>query len=296
MYFNCACIMFLLKYFHVFCFMDFWSYCFTFPQEQIFYQPPKSLTNSIGMKLVLIPRGTFTMGASESEPGYQEDEKQHEVTITKDYHIGAFEVTQSQYEKVMGKKPSFFQGEKLAERQLEKGRANEAVGSSNHPVERVTWENAVEFCNRLSELPEEKKAGRMYRLPTEAEWEYACRAGAKTAYSFGENAKSIGDYAWFGGNSNNQTHPVGLKKPNDWGLYDMNGNVWEWCSDNYANYPKGALTDPLGPETGMARVIRGGSWAYSAVNCRSANRGRTVPIRRYSAGGFRVVLGSCRIP
>jgi formylglycine-generating enzyme required for sulfatase activity len=174
-----------------------------------------------------------------------------------------------------------------------------------YPVETVSWEDAVEFCKKLSELPEEKKAGRVYRLPTEAQWEYACRGGSKTAFSFGENSKSLGDYAWFGENSNGQTHPVGENKANAWGLYDMQGNVWEWCSDRYGDYPKGAVSDPVGPREGSYRVVRGGGWRNKAAHCRSALRFRGLPSSRKGgdepsfrdAGyGFRVALSSSGIP
>jgi formylglycine-generating enzyme required for sulfatase activity len=196
------------------------------------------------------------------------------------------EVTQAQYEKVMGAKPSYFHGDEI------KG------SSSNHPVEQVSWEDAVEFCNKLSDLPEEKAAGRVYRLPTEAQWEYACRAGSKTAYSFGESSKSLGNYAWFYENSNDQTHPVGQKKANAWGLYDMHGNVWEWCSDWYGDYPKGALSDPTGPKEGSFRVYRGGSWYDEAAYCRSVYRLRFNPSDRslFNGGGFRVALSPSGIP
>jgi len=247
-------------------------------------QAPKEITNSIGMKLVLIPNGTFQMGSPPSEEDRSSDERQHEVTISKDYYLGVTEVTQEQYEKVMGKNPSEFQGGKI------KG------NSLNHPVELVSWEDAVEFCRKLSELPEEKAAGRVYRLPTEAEWEYACRAGSKTVFHFGDDPGSLGDYAWFEENANSQTHPVGQKKPNPWGLYDMHGNVWEWCSDWYGDYPKGAVTDPGGPNEGSRRVFRGGSWDYLAAHCRSALRGGFLPSIRFSSIGFRVALSPPGIP
>jgi formylglycine-generating enzyme required for sulfatase activity len=210
------------------------------------------------------------------------DEQQHEVTISKNYYLGVTEVTQGQYEKVMGKNPSWFQGNKIQ------------GDNSNHPVELVSWEDAIEFCKKLSDLPEEKAAGRVYRLPTEAEWEYACRAGSKTAYSFGESSESLGDYAWFKGNSNMQTHPVGEKKANAWGLYDMHGNVWEWCS-YYGEYPKGAVSDPVGPREDSSRVPRGGSWGYEAASCRSATRLRYAPSNRGDIG-FRVALSPSGIP
>jgi len=251
---------------------------------QVGAQSPKTIPNSIGMKLVLIPKGTFQMGSPIEEAGADDDEE-HQVTISKDYYLGVTEVTQGQYEKVMGTNPSYFQ-----KRVIRKS------DSSMYPVEQVSWEDAVEFCKRLSDLPEEKAASRVYRLPTEAEWEYACRAGSKSSYSFGESSKSLGDYAWFGGNSNTQTHPVGEKKANAWGLYDMHGNVWEWCSDWYGEYPKGAVSDPVGPREGSYRVLRGGGWYNEAAYCRSAFRIRGFPSGRLSNLGFRVALSPSGIP
>ena len=251
-------------------------------------QTNKEITNSIGMKLVLISKGTFMMGSPESEQGRNEIENQHEVTISKDYYLGLFEVTQGQYEKMMGKNPSRFQGDNLRGDSLRRD-------STNHPVEQVSWGDAVKFCKKLSDLPEEKKAGRVYRLPTEAEWEYACRAGSKSAYSFGESSKSLGDYAWFDQNSNRQTHPVGEKKANAWGLYDMHGNVWEWCSDWYGQYPKGAVSDPVGTRESSNRVFRGGSWYDHFEYCRSARRLGYFPSGRDDFG-FRVALSSSEIP
>jgi formylglycine-generating enzyme required for sulfatase activity len=139
-------------------------------------------------------------------------------------------------------------------------------------------------------LAEEKQAGRVYRLPTEAEWEYACRAGTTKQWSFGEDESRLGDYAWFGGNSDGQTHAAGTKKPNAWGLFDMHGNVWEWCSDWYGGHGEGEVTDPQGPSRGIGRVIRGGSWDDAAGNCGSANRGRDVPSSRIVILGFRLAL------
>jgi formylglycine-generating enzyme required for sulfatase activity len=252
---------------------------------QVRAQSPKEITNSIGMKLVLIPKGTFQMGSPIDEEGADDDEAQHQVTITKEYYLGVTEVTQGQYEKVMGANPSHFQ-----KRDIRKS------DSSMYPVESVSWKDAVEFCKKLSELPEEKKVDRVYRLPTEAEWEYACRAGGKTAYSFGESSKSLGEYAWFDGNSNGQTHPVSEKKANAWGLHDMHGNVWEWCSDWYGKYPKGSVSDPTGPKKGSIRVYRGGSWFNVDANCRSAVRNWFTPEDRLYSIGFRVALSSSVIP
>ena len=247
-------------------------------------QAPKEITNSIGVKLVLIPKGTFMMGSPESEKGRYENETQHEVTISKDYYLGVYEVTQAQYEKVMGKNLSYFQGAK--------------VGNENAdlPVENVSWDEAVKFCKKLSELPEEKKAGRVYRLPTEAEWEYACRAGSKTAYSFEDEEGLLPEHGWFNRNSSNRTHTVGLLEPNAWGLYDMHGNVWEWCSDWYGDYPKGAVSDPTGPKDGSFRVRRGGGWYGEAAGCRSANRSGSSPSLRSGNLGFRVALSPSGIP
>jgi len=252
---------------------------------RVLAQSPKEITNSVGMKLVLIPKGSFKMGLSEYMEVLARGELQHEVTISKDYYLGVTEVTQGQYEKVIGTNPSYFQKQVTSEEDR-----------SLYPVEQVSWADAVEFCKTLSELPEEKKAGRVYRLPTEAEWEYACRAGSKSAYSFGESSKSLGDYAWFYENSNGQTHPVGEKKANAWGLYDMQGNVWEWCSDWYGQYPKGAVSDPVGPREGSFRVIRGGSYFSEAANCRSANHNRHDPSDRFHYYGFRVALSPSGIP
>jgi formylglycine-generating enzyme required for sulfatase activity len=298
-------------------------------------QGPQTITNSIGMKFVRIPKGSFMMGSPPTEEGSFDEERQHEVTLTKGYYLGVFEVTQAQYERVMGINPSEFQGERIAERIPAKkhpitGRTIQEeqivpVDSSDYPVEQVQWKNAVEFCKKLSELPVEKKAGRVYRLPTEAEWEYACRAGSKTAYSFGDSSKLLSDYAWFGENSGikrldsqilwnrlrsnrheyhetimssgGSTHPVGGKKPNAWGLYDMHGNVWEWCSDWYGDYPKDAEIDPVGPVQGDLRVCRGGNWYYVAELCRSSARYAFNPSDiLHSYYGFRVAMSESKRP
>ncbi len=225
------------------------------------------------------------MGSPIEEEGASDDENQHQVTISDNYYLGVTEVTQGQYEKVTGFNPSHFQN-----------RVIRKSDSSMYPVESISWEDAVGFCKKLSELPEEKKAGRVYRLSTEAEWEYACRAGSKTAYSFGASPQSLVDHAWFAGNSGSQPHPVGEKKANAWGLYDMHGNVWEWCSDCYGEYPMGAVSNPSNLSASSGRVIRGGSWDDGAVFCRSANRGGDDRSNRVSLNGFRVALSSSGIP
>lgn len=243
-------------------------------------QPPKVITNSIGMKLVLIPKGEFVMGSPESEQGRREDETQHEVTISKDFYLGVHEVTQAQYEKVMRKNPSHFQGD--------------VVGgeNANLPVDSVSWFDAVEFCKVLSDLPEEKKAGRVYRLPTEVEWEYACRAGSKAAYSFGDEEGLLPEYGWFDRNSSGRTHTVGLLEPNRWRLYDMQGNVFEWCSDWYGDYPKNAINAPADAEKFTFRMARGGSLSLDASYCRSALRDGYEPSVRIRDLGFRLALST----
>lgn len=240
-------------------------------------QETKELRNSLDMKFVLLPKGTFTMGSPLTFDLRGVDEAEHEVTISQDFYLGVTEVTQAQFAKVMGTNPSSFQG----------GPPN---SKSDYPVEMVSWSDAAEFCKRLSELPEEKAAGRVYRLPTEAEWEYACRAGAKTTYSFGDDPKLLADHAWFGENSNERPHPVGKKQPNAWGLYDMQGNVWEWCADWYGDYPKDAVTDPTGPNEGTLRILRGGGWKDTAAIARTARRGRITPDHTNVFLGLRVAL------
>ena len=230
-------------------------------------KPLKTLTNSIGMKFVEIPAGTFSMGSANGPS----DERVHEVTITKPYYLGVYEVTNGDGKAVKGFVPGKWKDDNL-------------------PIESVTWHEAVAFCEALSALPAERQAGRVYRLPTEAEWEYACRAGTTTAYSFGDDESLLGDFAWFDDNSGSQTHPVGQKRPNGWGLYDMHGNVWEWCSDWKGGYGAAAATDPQGPASGSIRVLRGGSWYFTARFCRSADRYGYYPSYRNSNSGFRLAL------
>jgi len=190
----------------------------------------------------------------------------HEVTITKPFYMGKYKVTQEQYAQVMGTNPSRFRGPRL-------------------PVETVSWDDAQEFCKKVSE-----KTGQTVRLPTEAGWEFACRAGTTTVYYTGDTEADLGRAAWYGVNSKGTTHPVGQKEPNAWGLYDMHGNVWEWCQDWYKKYEGGAAADPTGPATGTYRVVRGGVWLFSPGYCRSAARYGRAPVQRDYTGGFGVVL------
>ena len=230
-------------------------------------EPPKEFTNSLGMKFVWIPPGTFMMGSPKEEKGRNEDEIQHKVTLTKGFYLGVYLVAQEEWEAVMDTNPSVHKHEK------------------NLPVERVNWENCQEFLKRIG-----KKDGHTYRLPTEAEWEYSCRAGSKGAYFFGEDRKLLGQYAWYEENSERKTHPVGQKKPNEWGLYDMHGNVWEWCADWLGEYPKSDVVDPKGPDAGIRRVVRGGSYFSNASNVRSADRRYPMPMAYLSYFGFRVAM------
>ena len=259
----------------------------------------KTVTNTIDMELIGIPAGKFTMGSPAKKDQYF-DEEQVAVTLTKPFWLGKTEVTQGQFKKVMGAAPWF----DLEGVQIDK----------NNPASYVSWNDATAFCQRLTDL--ERKSGKLqaneeYRLPTEAEWEYACRAGTTTAYSFGNDASQLGQYAWFAGNTlptratvvnldekiagragEEYAHAVGLKKPNPWGLHDMHGNVWEWCSDRYDKKLSGGI-DPAGPGVTSFRVRRGGGWGTGPGyphGCRSAARTfvDSDPPGRISDLGFRV--------
>jgi len=212
---------------------------------------PVETTNSIGMKLVLIPAGVFVMGWPDTDRDARPAEKpQHEVRITKPFYLGKYEVTQEQWRAVMGNNRSMFK-------------------SPKNPVEQVTWDDCQAFLEKLNA---KHGGGGKFPLPTEAQWEYACRAGSTTRCYFGDGEGSLGEYAWYNGNSGGKTHPVGEKKPNTWGLYDMHGNVLEWCADWYGGYANSSLEDPTGPVGGSGRVCRGGGCTYAAWYCRSAAR------------------------
>lgn len=274
---------------------------------------PKEITNSIGMKLVLIPPGKFKMGSTEKErkdvlaqlgvglteadmpESLKAEGPQHEVEITQPFYLGMHEVTQAQYKKVMGTNPSYYSTE---------GEYKDKVtvkNTNDFPVECVTWVNAVKFCEKLSALTKEKAAGRKYRLPTEAEWEYAARAGTTTPFHYGTSLSSkqanFNGTKPFGGAAVGpyleRPCKVGSYKPNAFGLYDMHGNVMEWCSDRFGQnyYASSPRRDPTGPVWGWNRVVRGGSYDDWAQGCRSAWRrlGARTTAKDYRTG-IRVAL------
>ncbi len=235
------------------------------------------LGGGVEMQFVWIPPGEYMRGSrlspeetariySGGASWYEVEHPRHEVRITWGFWMAKTPVTQEQYERITGENPSHFEG-------------------VNRPVESVTWNEAVEYAARLS-----RQAEGTFRLPTEAEWEYACRAGTETEFYFGDDAHRLGEYAWCFSNQDGGTHPVARKKPNEWGLYDMYGNVWEWCADWLGDYPSGTVTDPTGPDTGERRVLRGGTYSIIAALCRSAYRHSRSPGSRNRYSGFRIVL------
>jgi formylglycine-generating enzyme required for sulfatase activity len=239
-------------------------------------QQVKTLTNGVGMPFVLVPAGTFQMGSPPDEPGYRSNEGPvHEVVLSRPFYLGVRPVTQFEYLSVTGRNPAKFTAG--------------TGGGPDHPVENVSWDDATEFCHQLGERPTEREAGRHYRLPTEAEWEYACRAGTSTAFGHGAGiTPGQGNF----GEAVGGTTPVGRYPPNSWGLHDTHGTVWEWCGDWYgeAFYRAAPLRDPAGPPAGKYRVLRGGSWRNGVDRCRAAYRNALAPYQRDPATGFRVVL------
>jgi formylglycine-generating enzyme required for sulfatase activity len=208
----------------------------------------------------------YQAAVARFKSSYKYEKPAHEVTLSAPYYLGKFEITQEQYLQVTGMTPSNFKGRDL-------------------PVEQVSWENAQEFCKKVSE-----KTGSAVRLPTDAEWERACRAGTKTTYYTGDAETDLDRAGWCDRNSKKVTHPVGQKTPNAWGVHDMHGNVWEWCADWYGEYVKGAQRNPTVKADGGARVLRGGSWNYDPWFCRSAYRSWNSPGQRHFSLGFRVVV------
>ena len=242
-------------------------------QRDFHYDTLVWLDSKVPMFFIHIPPGEFLMGSREDEPGRDPDEGPiHTVLINTPFYMSVFEVTQEQFTTVMGYNPSSF---------------SVLETSAQHPVETVTWNEAVAFIDRLNARGKGK-----FRLPTEAEWEYSCRAETKSTYYWGDEMMENGEseYTWANSRSFARTHPVGEKKSNPWGLYDMSGNVWEWCSDWYGPYSPEQQTEPAGPGTGKNKVFRGGSWYDFYESHRCANRHRHSTNKGYTAIGFRVVL------
>jgi formylglycine-generating enzyme required for sulfatase activity len=262
-------------------------------------KPPRQIANCVGMKFVLIPQGKFTIGSPGDEKGRNRDEERHEVEITKAFYLGVYEVTQEQFEKVMGFNPSYFSARGSGSKGTAyedwskpgggKDKVEDLVSTSDFPVENVSWGEAVEFCQKLSALPAEQRAARTYRLPSEAEWEYSCRGGASSyeVFHFGNSLSSV--QANFRGSIPygeatkgpwlERTCKVGSYMPNAFGLYDMHGNVWEWCGDRYEYEGDRNF-----------RVRRGGSWGDAGDHCRSAIRLRRAPDDHRWNLGFRPAL------
>jgi formylglycine-generating enzyme required for sulfatase activity len=247
-------------------------------------EPPKNFTNSIGMKFVWIPPGSFVMGSPKDEKGRQTDETQHKITLSKGFYMGVYAVTQGEWGAVMGNNPSHFKGEK------------------NLPVDKVSWDDCQEFITKLR-----AKDKKLYRSPTEAEWEYSCRAGTKTPFYFGQTistdqANYNGDYTYGEGKKGKfrvKTTPVGSFPANAWGLHDMHGNVWQWCQDWYGGCPAKEVVNPQGSAQGTYRVMRGGSWKSNPDICSSAFRGKDTPDfcgYHFADYGFRVVAPAVRTP
>ena len=235
------------------------------PKEKEVSELQKVLTNTIGMEFVLIPAGSFKMGGDV----YDREKPIHQVVLNHPFYLQTTAVTQRQWQRVIGDKPAEFKD-----------------CDKNYPVKMVSWKMTKQFIRKLNE----KEGSDNYRLPSEAEWEYACRAGTATEFSFGDDDKKLGEYAWFKENSDDMTHSVGTKKPNDWGLYDMHGNVWEWVEDDYHDNYDGASADGrawIDKPRGQRRVMRGGSWSSVAGNCRSATRWIS-PGTRTTLIGFRL--------
>ena len=237
-------------------------------ETAIMIEAEEIVVNGVSFDMIKVEAGSFIMGCTSEQGGdcYDDESPYHRVTITQDYYIGKFEVTQELYQAVMGTNPSNWK-------------------AFDRPVEQVSWNDAMEFCAELSRM-----TGRRFTLPTEAEWEYAARGGKKSTNAKYSGSSSVAAVAWYDGNSGSQTHPVGRLRPNELGIYDMSGNVWEWCLDRYGDYSSASQTDPMGPGSGSGRVLRGGGWYNGARGCRVSFRFNGSPGARNSSGGFRVVL------
>jgi len=229
------------------------------------------LGHGVKLEMVLIPAGDFMMGSPESDGPANSDEKpQHRVRITRPFYLGKYLVTQEQWQETMGSNPSIVHG-------------------PNKPADNVSWEDCQQFCDALNKKPH---PGGKFMLPTEAQWEYACRAGSTTSFCFGNDETELKEYAWYFENSHLQSHPIGTIRPNVWGLYDMHGNVCEWCQDWYGRdyYANSPTDDPTGPAAGSERTFRGGGWDHSARSCRSVHRSYGDPGCRNYILGLRVAL------
>jgi formylglycine-generating enzyme required for sulfatase activity len=229
------------------------------------------LGEGIRLELVLVPAGSFLMGSPDGEAQGEDKgkEKQHKITLTQPFYLGKYELTQAQYQKVMGANPSKVKGNDL-------------------PVTEASWDDATAFCRKLGGLVK-----RDVQLPTEAQWEYACRAGTTTAYHSGNGEADLGKVAWYGNNSGRKLHPVGQKTPNAWGLHDMHGNVREFTRDWLADYTGADATDPTGPDKGTTHVVRGGAFTTVPGSCRAATR---RPVENLSMTGFRVMMAAPKAP
>lgn len=249
------------------------------------------LADNLALAMVYVPPGRFVMGSPESEPGRSPDERQHDVVLTQGFWLGRTEVTQRQWAAVM--KRSVQEQRALAEGERRDAQADvpALVGEGpEHPIHYVSWGEAAEFCRRVNTLESEQgrvPAGYGYWLPAEAQWEYACRAGSSGPQGAGG---ALDEMAWYASNAGGGTHPVATKAPNAWGLFDMQGNVREWCADYYGEYPQGTAIDPYGPESGADRVARGGALADPEKSCRAAQRTGVPGNRRFSGLGLRLAL------
>lgn len=242
-------------------------------KKQISDETLSFTVGGVSFNMIRIEHGSFMMGATpEMKNPYDYEKPVHEVTISKDYYMGETQVTQALWQAVMGDNPSYFKDD---------------IMGKKHPVDSVSWNDCQEFIKKLNNL-----TGEQFRLPTEAEWEFAARGGNKSRHTQYSGSDDIDSVVWYYGNSGSQTHPVAKKSPNELGLYDMSGNVWEWCNDRYEGdyYAKSPSVDPQGPSSGSKRVLRGGSWRFSQWDCRSSTRGRGIPECGYNLCGVRLAL------
>lgn len=230
---------------------------------------PNTKINTISMEFVLIPSGSFRMGGDkEFEQAEDHENPRHIVKISQAFYMGRYTVTQAQWSAMMDNNPSEFKDDL-------------------RPVEKVSWNDVQVFIQKLNDSEETVK----YRLPTEAEWEYAARAGTQSSYAFGSDTGILSQYAWYHNNSGGHTHPVGQLKPNAWGLYDMHGNIHEWCQDWFDReyYAQSPPIDPSGPSSGLAKALRGGDWGSQDWYCRCASRSLSSADRRSNRVGFRLI-------